>query len=153
MHECICGPFVWLVLLEGSRLEEQGDMAEAWAWYRTVPRMRVHLMRRGTVFERLFAILNSKGLQPTVSRWAADPRTRVVDLRRALDDVVACEPRPEWDASSLKIDYRLAMNELDRPDQCSAEGTMTTGVIRIGGEESAAESCPTGNLPPPVPHP
>ncbi len=33
------GDFVWLAVLEGSRLEEQGDITGAWAWYHAVLRM------------------------------------------------------------------------------------------------------------------
>jgi hypothetical protein len=48
-----------------------------------------------------------------IAIWAANPKTRASDLRRALDYVIACEPRPEWDSSSLKVDYLLAMRELN----------------------------------------
>jgi len=46
----------------------------------------------------LIAGANCKGLEPRVSLWATDPRTQVLDLRRALDDVIACEPRPDWES-------------------------------------------------------
>jgi hypothetical protein len=127
-------PFVWLALLEGSRLEERGEMAGAWAWYRALLGMRAHIMRRGTVFERLFAELQCKWLRQRAATWAADPRTEVLHLRRALDDAITTRPRPEWDSSSLKVDYVLAMRELDRP-----VGPLTAGFdddlsYRIGGE-------------------
>ena len=128
------GHFALMALLEGSRLEEGGDLVGAWAWYRGVLGMRVHVMRGGTVFERLFAQLNSKGLRPRVSLWAADPRTTVSDLRRALEDVIRCEPRPEWEASSLKLDYQLMMGELDRPDGVLSQGEVEEQAYRIGGE-------------------
>jgi len=124
---------VWLALLEGSRLEERGDMAGAWAWYRTVLVWRAHVMRRGTGFERLFATLNGKGLQPRVAIWAANPKTHVLELRRALDDVIACEPKPEWEKSSLKVEYVLAMRELDRSDRGLANEDDEERAFRIGG--------------------
>jgi hypothetical protein len=108
-------PIAWLVLLEGSRLEEQGDMAEAWTWYRALLRMQALVMRRGTVFERFFTTLCCNWLQKRVAIWAADPRTDIRHLRRALDDLIETGPRREWDLTSLKIDYLLAMRELDRP--------------------------------------
>jgi len=95
------GHFVRLAALEGSRLEDGGDIADAWAWYRAVIRMRALVMRRGTAFERWFASFNAGGLQPRVAAWAVNPKTQVSDLRRALDDVIARQRRPEWDASSL----------------------------------------------------
>jgi hypothetical protein len=124
-------PFVWLALLEGSRLEERGDMAGAWAWYRAVVRMRAHVTRRGTIFERFFADIR-KDLQQRVSLWAADPRTGAPQLRRALDDVTECEPKPEWDAFSLKVEYLLLMRELDQPVVTHADDEDL--VYRLGGE-------------------
>ena len=37
-----------LALLEASRLEEQGDMAGAWGWYRAALRATYHMGLRGT---------------------------------------------------------------------------------------------------------
>lgn len=106
---------VGLALLEGSRLEDQGDMEGAWTWYRAVLRTRAHIMRRGTVFERFFTTRCFPWVQKRVALWAADPKTEIPQLRRALDDAIATEPRLEWDSSSLKVEYLLAMRELDRP--------------------------------------
>ncbi len=128
------GHFVWLAVLEGSRLEERGEMADAWTWYRSVLGWRAHLMRRGTSFERLFASLNSTGLRPRVALWAANPNTQVLDLRRALDDVIAHRPLPEWDAFSLKIDYLLAMRELDQREGPLKYTDEEDQRFRIGGE-------------------
>jgi len=126
--------FVWLALMEGSRLEERGDTEGAWAYYRAIIRMRVHIMRRGTMHERLIASLNSTGLRPRVALWAANPHTRVSDLRRALDNAIESEPMPGWDSTSLKIDYALAMRELDRTDGVIALLHDEDRAYRIGGE-------------------
>jgi hypothetical protein len=125
--------FGWLAIMEGSRLEEQRDMAGAWGWYRALLRMRVHVMRRGTGFEREMAALGSSALQQRVALWAADPATRVLELRRALDDVIASVPRPEWEASSLEVDYVLAMRELDRSGNILSQGDEDR-TYSIGGE-------------------
>jgi hypothetical protein len=130
----ILHPFAWLALLEGSRLEERGEMAEAWAWYRALLEMRAHIMRRGTVFERYFAEHDTGWLLQRVAAWANDPRTEVPLLRLALDDAMKYHPRPEWDASSLKVDYRLMMRELDRPDGPLAGGYDDDLEYRIAGE-------------------
>ena len=106
------GEFRWLALLEASRLEEQGDMAAAWSWYRAVLRMRVHVMRRGSMLQRFVAEGNCIGLLPRIATWAADRRTSVAMLREALDLVVSGEPKPEWDVFSLKVDYLWQMNKL-----------------------------------------
>lgn len=127
--------FAWLALLEGSRLEEQGDMPGAWAWYRAVLGMRAHVMRAGSAFERWHASINCTGLPARVALWAADRRTQVLDLRRALDDVIAHAPRPEWEASSLKVDYLLAMRELNLAYGYVVQGRDEDRSYHIGGEE------------------
>lgn len=109
-------------------------MAGAWGWYRAVIRVRAHVARRGTTRERLFAASDSTCLQQRVSLWAADPRTSVPELRRALDDVIACGPRPEWESSALEADYLLAMRELDRPDGPLGRGDDEDLAYRLGGE-------------------
>ena len=77
------GDFTWLALLEASRLEEQGDMAGAWRWYRSVFRMKGHVMRRGSMFQRFVADRNCSSLRPRIAGWAADRRTSAPLLRRA----------------------------------------------------------------------
>ncbi len=133
-NRLILGPLIWLALLEASRLEEEGDMAGACACYRAVLGMRAYVMRSGTASERLHAGKNAKALQAAVSSWCIDPRTRALDLRRALDDVLACAPRLEWESSSLKRDYLLAMRELDRPDGYVQQGSDEDRSYHVGGE-------------------
>jgi len=135
IHERLdLGYFVWLALLEGSRLEDRGDIAGAWECYRAVLNWHAHVRRRGTMFERLFATLNGTGLRPRVALWAANPKTQVLDLRRALDEVLACEPEHEWESFSLKVEYILAMRELDRSDRGLAYEDDEEKAFRIGGE-------------------
>jgi hypothetical protein len=110
------GPFVLLALLEGSRLEDQGDMEGAWKCYRTILRIRALVTRRGSVFQRFWVDRRCESVQQRIEAWAADPRTAAALLRRALDDVKACEPKPEWDTYSLKVEYLVMISELDAPD-------------------------------------
>jgi hypothetical protein len=109
------GPFALLGMLEGLRLEDQGDMEGAWNSYRMVLRIRTLVMRRGSEFQRFYIEYQCERLQQRIESWCAHRRTDVTLLRRALDDVKACEPSPEWDAYSLKIDYLIKMSELDAP--------------------------------------
>ena len=46
------GDLVLLAFFEASRLEQQGEMAEAWNWYRAIFRVKLHVMRRGSIFQR-----------------------------------------------------------------------------------------------------
>ena len=137
-QRAILVPYYWLVLLEASRLEERGEMAEAWACYRALLEMRAHVMRRGESFERFFAEHNIPWLQQRIAAWAADPRTDVAALHRALDDVIRTRPRPEWEASSLRVGYLLAMRELDQP----------SGVLKSGDDDDLSYRIAGENLPP-----
>jgi hypothetical protein len=134
LHDLKLGAFVWLALLDASRLEEQGDTTAAWAGYRAIFHMRDHIMRRGTVFDRYVADHFCRGLEPRIASWAANRNTDVPLIRRALDDVRADEPQPDWDAFSLKLDYLQMMSMLDRPDGWAQQGTDEDQSIRIGGE-------------------
>ncbi len=127
--------FSWLVLLEASRLEEQGDMEGAWTWYRALFRMKVHVMRRGSVFQRYLADQNCSSLRPQITAWAANPRTSVPLLRKALADILAGEPKPEWDAFSLKIDYLEQMHELDKEWGRAYWAVEEAQQVKIFGED------------------
>lgn len=97
--------FLTLALLEGSRLEERGDMAGAWTWYRAVLRAIHHVGRHGTVYRRSVAQGWHNDLLARLTRWAADPRTTPAMLRRALDDAVACEALAPSESYTLKAEY------------------------------------------------
>ncbi len=106
----------WLALLEGGRLEESGDMAGAWTHYRSVLRMASHLSRRMNTFERFYTNAKLDGLRNRLESWAADPRTTIPQIRRALDDVTQKRMSFDPDSSSLKRDYVESMRSLDDPD-------------------------------------
>ncbi len=131
--------FKWLALLEASRLEEHGDMAGAWGWYLAVFRTRVHVMRRGSVFQRLIAGWSCTGLQERLASWAADSHTSASLLRRALEDLRTCEPRAEWDAFSLKVDYLYMMSELDDKWGRVQYGEQKDRQLTIAGEDLPRE--------------
>lgn len=98
-------PFQRLLLLEASRLEQQGDMAGAWGWYRTVLRSIRHLGQYSRLTRRFSALEWHGQLNRRVSDWAADPRTTPVQLQRALDDVIACEAIIPSNSYALKLEY------------------------------------------------
>ena len=127
------GFFVELTRLEASRLEEQGDMAGAWSRYLAVLRMQAHVRRRGSMYQRSFADYTCTWMRARVAAWAGDRRTRAPLLRRALNDVKVCEPRPEWDSFSLKVDYLVMMHQLERKEGWVEQGEHEDQQIRIGG--------------------
>ena len=117
-------------------------MAGAWDCYRAILRMYVHLRRRERLTDRLRADLNHGELQQRLAKWAGDPRTTIPQLRRALEEVVACRPRPEWDAFTLKREYLDLMRFLDGPvnpppEQIEEELTYRLGDVAVAGRSDA----------------
>jgi hypothetical protein len=105
---------IGIMITEGSLREERGDMAGAWDCYRAVFRMTVHVRRRERLNDRFRVTLWLPALRKRLATWAADPRTTIDQVRRALEEVVECRPMPEWDAFTLKIEYLDLMRLLNR---------------------------------------
>jgi hypothetical protein len=127
---------IGIMLTEGSLREERGDMAGAWDCYRAVLRMTVHVRRRERLADRARVNLWLPALRKRLATWAADPRTTNHQVRRALEEVVECRPRPEWDAFTLKIEYLDLMRFLDRrvvppPEQIEEEWTYRLGDMQL----------------------
>jgi hypothetical protein len=108
--------FETLALLEGSRLEEQGDMAGAWGWYRAALRTIHHVGMHGTVFRRGIAQRWHMQLNSRLATWATDRRTTPLLLRQAIDDVTACESLAPSESYLLKAEYLDVDRLLDDPD-------------------------------------
>jgi hypothetical protein len=71
-----------------------------------------------------------------LATWAADPRTTIHQVRRALEEVVEYRPMPEWDAFTLKIEYLDLMRFLNRrvvppPEQIEEEWTYRLGDMQL----------------------
>jgi hypothetical protein len=129
------GDLSWLVILEASRLQEQGDMEGAWGWYRALYRIKNHVIRRGSMFQRYIVDRNGSPLHGAIAGWAADRRTSAALLRRALDEVSAGEPKPEWDVYSLKVDYLEMTAQLDQPWGWVQQGDDEEQKVQIWGED------------------
>jgi hypothetical protein len=104
---------VLLALLEGGRRMERRDMAGAWDCYRAVLRTIVLSERRGSISERFFAGKHHAWLRARLQTWAADDRTTADQLRTALIEAMKTQPRPEWHAFSLKVEYLDWMRQLE----------------------------------------
>jgi hypothetical protein len=100
--------------MEGGLREGTGDMAGAWDCYRAVLRMTVHVRRPVRLKDRARVNLWLPILRKHLADWAADTRTTIHEVRRALEEVVECRPMPEWDAFTLKIEYLDLMRFLNR---------------------------------------
>ncbi|HKI18143.1 MAG TPA: hypothetical protein VKA15_09690 [Isosphaeraceae bacterium] len=104
-----------LAVLEGSRMEEQGDMAAAWGWYRAILRANRHIGMLGTVLKRRVIYRWDQELRDRLALWAADPRTTPALLRQALDDAVACESLAASESYMLRAEYLDMDRMLDDP--------------------------------------
>jgi hypothetical protein len=111
-----------LALLEASRLEDRSEMAEAWDWYRADLRTIRHEGKYGAFSERQITQLRLDRLRKRLTGWAADRRTNPAMLRRALDDVLACESISPSDSDSLRAEYFHDLAKwLDNPHDLASQ--------------------------------
>jgi hypothetical protein len=103
-----------LALLEASRLEDEGDLAGAWDWYRAAIRATYHMGRREAMHWRRAAIRFRGDLGKRLAAWAADPRTTPAMLRKALDDTLACESLMPLETDALRADYLFLKHLLEK---------------------------------------
>ena len=142
------GSLMWVALLEGGRRGESGDMAGAWECYRAV-------LHEGPMFgnQRNVGWVSQTNqvhtaLRQRLATWAADPKTTIPQLRRALDEVVLSEPKPEWDAFSLKLEYLELIRKLSQYGNQIHQAPEEALSYRLGGFEvptNLAESLSAGH--------
>ena len=116
--------FQILALLEASRREEQGDLAGAWVWYRAMLRAGHHVGMHGSADRRLFIQRWQGDISARVMGWAADARTTPAMLRRALDDVVACESLDRQELYMIKYESLEMERVLDDPQNPGRDPPM-----------------------------
>jgi hypothetical protein len=107
--------FFMLALLEASRLEEQGDMAGAWVWYRAALRSSYHQVFRASVMARRRAQDWNRLIRDRMTTWAADSRTTPATLLGALSDTLACEAILPSDSYTIKAEYAGLEEMLESP--------------------------------------
>jgi hypothetical protein len=108
---------IWMAGLRGSSLEENGEMADAWPWYRAMLRCSRHVGMHGGIVERLVGWVSHRDTCQRINHWAADPRTDALLLRRALDEAIAIEAMTVPNSATLKADYMMIMAEIEHPDR------------------------------------
>jgi len=101
-----------MAALEGSRLEEQGAIAEAWKWYRAMLRSSRLVGRHGVLVERRYGARMHELAARRILRWASDPRVDAGMLHRALDDALAADRLTAPLSDALKLEYLMDMREL-----------------------------------------
>jgi hypothetical protein len=102
-----------LASLEGSRLEEQGAIEEAWAWYKAMIRASRHLGRHGLLIERTMGAYDHAAAASRILAWAANPKANALLIRRALDDVLVADALTPPVSESMKLGYVVCLRELE----------------------------------------
>ncbi len=105
-----------LGILEGARLEAEGDMAGAWGWYRGALRSSRHSGKHGFLIERLTGGAMHKDASDALTRWASDPKVDAPMLRQALDEVIAIDAMTVPRSETVKLEYLLLIHTLDDPN-------------------------------------
>jgi hypothetical protein len=124
--------FFKLALLEASRLEERGDRAEAWVWYRAALRATYHMGLRGTADARMSAQFWHGQLSQRLVEWACDPRTNAALVRQALDEVVACGTVAPSESYTLKAEYLLMESWINDPDTAGRQALIARLEANLG---------------------
>jgi hypothetical protein len=99
--------------LEGSRHQDQGDMVEAWDWYRAILRSSRHVGKHGVTIERLMGASMHRHAARRILNWAADPRVDARLLHKALDDTLAADAMTRPLSEALKVEYLMWLRDLD----------------------------------------
>lgn len=133
-------PFVRLALLEGSRLEQAGDLEGAWWMDRAALRASRHAGMHGGLIQRVIGHELLKLARPRVEGWAENPRMTPGLLRRAIADVEACAAMTSPASEMVRAQYfetRASLtlpevwdNSVDWGPYSNADWTNHVGVIR-----------------------
>ncbi|WP_435020617.1 hypothetical protein TA3x_001929 [Tundrisphaera sp. TA3] len=104
-----------LAVLEGKRLEAEGDMAGAWGWYRAALRSSRHTGRHGFQIERTVGAAIHKQAADAIGDWSGDPRVDAPLLRRARAEVIAIDALTAPRSDAIKMEYLIFLHDLDDP--------------------------------------
>lgn len=109
-------PYVRLALLEGSRLEQSGDLAGAWRMYRGALRASRHVGRHGEAIQRFmgYGMLNQSRIR--IEPWIDHPGITSDLLRRAIADVEACRAMISPPSEMVRADYFSSLDAIGDTD-------------------------------------
>jgi hypothetical protein len=132
--------FARLALLQGSKLEIDGDVEGALVWYLALLRSSRHCGRRGFFIERHIGIAMNNLVSTRLTHWAADPEADARMLRKALDAAYAAEEATPPTSDGLKAEYISFLHSLDDPelmlrihDSISTPNAAGGSVTHYGG--------------------
>jgi hypothetical protein len=107
------GPWLTWAMLEASRLEDEGDLEEAWLWHKARLRATLLMGRGGGVFSHRYAANAFNKYAARAQAWADRPDMQAPLLHQAIADVEAMAPLHGLDSDTLKREYLLCLAELD----------------------------------------
>ncbi len=135
--------FARLAVLEGSRLEAEGQPQEAWDVDRAMFRSSRHCGRHGTMIERLVGIAIHAIAIESIQKWAANPDVDSAMLRQALEQVTSDYEMTALTSTAFRSEYFMAMSVLDDPNLAAfLKGGMLGRMGRLG--PSLISDLPTG---------
>ncbi len=94
--------------LEGSRLEDEGAMGQAWDWYRAMLRFSRLGGRHGGIPGVGAQVHEQATIR--ILHWASDPRVDATQLRKALQDTLAADALTSPLSEVLKCSYLYFVN-------------------------------------------
>lgn len=109
-------PYARLALLEGSRLEQSGDLAGAWRMYRAALRASRHAGRHGGMNQRLMGSGLLRQSRPRIEAWIDHPGMTPELLRKAMGDVEACRAMTSPASETVRADYFWALDAVNDMD-------------------------------------
>ncbi len=105
-----------LAHLAGLRMEAQGDLDEAWGWYRAGLRCSRHCGKNGGFIDRFIGLAMYRLMERAIRPWAEHPNQSPSSLRRALDEAIAINAMTPTFAEGLRSEYFAFSSFLDAPD-------------------------------------
>ncbi|MFN0050759.1 MAG: hypothetical protein ACKV0T_01120 [Planctomycetales bacterium] len=121
-----------LAILEGTRLEHEGNYPAAWNCYRMVFRCSRHLGHHGTIIERLVGVALHAVATNAMLRWSEAPAVDAAQLRTALQDVRTSYKKTPSISMAFKTEYLVNMKTLRNPDRFQElGGDATQNLLRI----------------------
>ena len=124
-----------MALVEGSRLEDEGDLGGALDLYLALLRSSRHCGQRGVFIERLIGMAMHRWVSTRLIRWSADPRVDAKMLRRALDAAIAAGSATPPPSHALKMEYLGLIHSMENPELMVRWLDLASGTP-VGGKSS-----------------
>jgi hypothetical protein len=107
--------FSKLAMLEGSRLEAEGNFEGALDWYLAILRSSRHTGKRGTAIERLVGIAIYSVAAKRLTNLVARPEVGAPTIRRALESALAIDAMTPPLSDLVKCEYLYFVNSIEDP--------------------------------------